>query len=257
MWAGDEPTWSAHPAAEPFGWWGPVWAPPVAYPLPDLVAQRVLSGEAAGLLAVLVEARCSIVVAAGPSGAGKTTLLTALLAHLPANGRRIYVRGCYEPFDVLDTADPRSTVLLVNEISPHLPIYLWGPGVRRVLQAGRAGFQVAATAHATSVEEFVYALSNYPLRVTAEEIRAVDLLLLLDAWRAGERIERRVRAVVSLSAAGKPGEVVPEAIARWDRGEDRLAVAWDAAEALYARRGHDPEALRPRVEERGADLAAE
>jgi hypothetical protein len=217
---------------EPFGWWGPVWTPPVARSVDELVLAGTLSDELAALLTTLVRQRASIVVAAGPSGAGKTTFLTTLLDHLPPKTTRVYVRGCYEPFDFLNQTDPASTALLVNEISPHLPIYLWGPGVRRTFEAIAKGYQLAATAHANSVEDFVYSLSAYPLRIPADLLRAIDLLILLSVtWIDGEPA-RRVEEVVSLSAPSPPGSLQPERIA-WR--EDDLVVNKDAARNLQTR----------------------
>lgn len=220
---------------EPFGWWGPVWSQPAPRTIVDLISDGVLSAEVAALLCELVARRASIVVAAGPSGAGKTTLLTALLDALPADTKKVYVRGCYEPFDFFAETDPASTALLINEISAHLPIYLWGPGVRRVLTAARDGYQLAATAHATSVEEFIYSLAGYPLRIPAEEIQAIDLLVLVDAWREPDGIKRRVREVVILSAPSGQARIEPRIIAD-GRGID-LAVAGDLAAALDVHSG--------------------
>jgi energy-coupling factor transporter ATP-binding protein EcfA2 len=210
---------------EPFGWWGPVWTAPTPRSLQDLIAHDVLTAECAALLALLVERRASVVVAAGPSGAGKTTLLTALLDFLPAGTRRIYVRGCYEPFDFLGATEPKRAALLVNEFSPHLPIYLWGPGVRRALQAARDGYQLLATAHATSVDEFVYSLAGYPLRVPAEEIAAIDALVLLDAWMDGHGVRREVKAIVALTLSLEPGSLSPVSLA--ERGQRGTALVVD------------------------------
>jgi hypothetical protein len=218
---------------KPFGWWGPVWNQPAPRSIVDLVRDNVLSAEVAALLCELVARRASIVVAAGPSGAGKTTLLTALLEALPGETRRVYVRGCYEPFDFLAETDPSSTALLVNEISAHLPIYLWGPGVRRVLTAAMDGYQIAATAHATSVEEFIYSLAGYPLRITADELKAFDLLVLLDAWRTPGAIHRTIRQVVVLSGPSGAGQIEPRIIA--DGRIVDLSAANDLVAALTAR----------------------
>ncbi|HET7094560.1 MAG TPA: hypothetical protein VFI22_13800, partial [Thermomicrobiales bacterium] len=62
----------------------------------------------------------------------------------------------------------------------HLPVYLWGPGVRRALRAGQAGYQLFATAHARSVEEFVGSLAGPPLRVPLAEIAALQIVAILD-----------------------------------------------------------------------------
>jgi hypothetical protein len=240
---------------EPFGWWGPVWASPEPRPIGHLIENGVLTAEAAALLWTLLERRASIVVAAGPSGAGKTTLLTALLDFLPTGTRRIYLRGCYEPFDFLGDTDPATAALLVNELSPHLPIYLWGPGVRRALGAAREGYQLAATAHATSVDEFVYALAGYPLRVPIEEIAAIDLLVLLDAWLDGRGARREVGGIVHLAPGSTPGSLAPAALAwRAHRGAP-LGIDVAASTALFARLGGDPARLAEAVAQRASALS--
>ncbi|MGH2533473.1 MAG: hypothetical protein ACRDJW_14335 [Thermomicrobiales bacterium] len=241
---------------EPFEWWGPVWATPVRRSLAELVAHGVLTAEVAALLAELVTQRASIVIAADPSGAGKTTLLTALLDYLPPESRRIYVRGCFESFDFLHSAAPGETALLVNEISGHLPAYLWGPGVRRVFDAARGGYQLAATAHARSVEDFVHGLASYPLHVRIEELQAVDLLVLLDAWTEAGEVRRVVRSVVSLSAPAAPGRIAPVALATWDEQAGSFTVSYDAARMLYANLGGDAKQLFPLVKRRASDLRA-
>ncbi len=222
---------------EPFSWWGPIWTPTESMSLDDLISAGTVSAEVAAILKTLMGCRASIVVAAGPSGAGKTTLLTALLNHLPVPTTRIYVRGCYEPFDFLGETDPATSVLLVNEISPHLPIYLWGPGVRRTLEATKTGYQLAATAHATSVEDFVYSLTNYPLRIPSDLLRAIDLLILLGVtWEDGRPV-RRVTEVVSLSADANPGSIRPERIAWRNSESDGFEIDDAATNNLLGRLG--------------------
>lgn len=242
---------------EPFGWWGPVWASPASHALCDLVGDEILTAEAAALLTLLIERRVSIVVAAGPSGAGKTTLLTALLDYLPAGTRRIYLRGCYEPFNFLVATDPESSILLVNEISPHLPIYLWGPGIRRVLGAVRDGYQLAATTHAMSVDEFVYSLSGYPLRIPAGDIAAIDLLVLLDAWFDGRAVQREVRSIVNLAPGSEADRLQPTLIASRSSRREPLVVDFAAAAPLFAWLGGDTGTLIAEVEKRTAELRAE
>jgi energy-coupling factor transporter ATP-binding protein EcfA2 len=216
----------------------------------------MLTAESAALLWVLLERRASLVVAAGPSGAGKTTLLTALLDFLPAGTRRIYVRGCYEPFDFLGSTDPETSALLVNELSPHLPIYLWGPGVRKALEAVHDGYQLMATAHALSVDEFVYSLAGYPLRIPAAEIAAVDLLVLLDAWLDGRGVRREVRAIVQLAVGSEPGSLAPVLLADRARRGGPLVVDRAIAETLLERLGGDSSTLWTEIECRSRHMGA-
>lgn len=242
---------------EPFTWWGPTWASPVLRSISDLILEGTLTPVAAGLLWTLMARRASILVTAGPSGAGKTTLLTALLDFLPTGTRRIYVRGCYEPFHFLTDAaiEPQRTALLVNEISPHLPSYLWGPGVRRLLNAKDNGFLLAATAHATSVEDLVGSLSGYPLRVPPAEIAAFDLVVLLDAWEERGKVRREVAEVVALTPVGGSGGVqVDRLLRREARGVDGAPdVPADTPVLIRLRLG--AESFKREVAERADALA--
>ncbi len=130
----------------------------------------------------LVRSGGSVVVAAGPSRVGKSTLADALAGELPAETARVYVRGSYETFDFVGAAEAAGgtrTALLVNEISPHLPIYLWGQGARRVLGLARYGAQVIATMHADSPEEVIYQLARQPVGATPDEIAALASVVFL------------------------------------------------------------------------------
>lgn len=201
----------------PFLWWGPVWEPPPVRSLAELIQDGVLTPAVAALLWGMLARRASIIVAAGPRGVGKTTLLSALLDCYPATSRRFYLRGCYESFAFLDdpTVDPGHSLLLVNEISSHLPAYLWGPGVRRLLQAAGRDFTFAATAHAGSIEEQIGQLAGYPLRVPMSELAAINLVVLLapPGTAAGRW---RVEQVWSLAQAGRQGLTVAALV---DAGE--------------------------------------
>lgn len=172
---------------EPFAWWGPVWQTPPRRSVLDLVRDGTLPISWAAALWALLARRASIVVAAGPRGAGKTTVLTALLDLYPAETRRIYLRGCYEPFLFLDQprGERERSLILVNEISAHLPVYLWGPGVARALAAIGQGYALAATAHASDAAGFVGSLVGYPLRVPPSVLAGVDLLVLLGGGEGG------------------------------------------------------------------------
>ena len=127
---------------------------------------------------------------------GKTTLLTALLDFLPPNTRRVYPRGCFETFAFLSdpAINPSQTALLINEISPHLPVYLWGPAVGRILEAAQRGFMLLATAHADSVHEFVGALTGSPLRIPMARAAAFEFVVVMERDESNLS-GRRVRGV--------------------------------------------------------------
>lgn len=165
----------------PFHWWGPGWDPPVTHDLADLLRDGTLDAATAAILWAALARRRSLAVIGGQGGLGKSTLLTTLLPLLPAGTRRLYLRGCFEPFAFLDdpTVDPTHSALLINELSPHLPVYLWGPGVGRALHAAQRGFTLLATAHGESVHEFVASLTGSPLRIPVASIAAFNLVAIL------------------------------------------------------------------------------
>jgi energy-coupling factor transporter ATP-binding protein EcfA2 len=172
-----------------------------------------------------------LAVISGPSGVGKTTLLTALLDFLPARTRRIYPRGCFETFAFLsDPAFPAETALLINEISPHLPVYLWGPAVARMLESAHRGYTVLATAHADTVQEFVGVLTGSPLRLPTSLVAAFEFVVVMEhsaQTRSGRhvrgvwRLERTTSGVVLEELSAIPGEPPNE-----DSRSDPRPEAW-------------------------------
>ena len=187
----------------PFYWWGPAWDSPIRRGIADLLRDGTLdSGTGAVLWAALARRR-SVVVVAGPSGVGKTTLLTALLDFLPPDTRRLYLRGSFESFAFLSDGAvvPEKSVMLINEISPHLPIYLWGPAVARALSAAERGFSLLATAHAASVAEFVGMFTGSPLRIPAARVGAFEFVVFL-AYTDQSPSGRRVFGVSRLVGRG-------------------------------------------------------
>lgn len=187
--------------AAPYHWWGPRPAPPASLSLRDLVLYGAIEVDNAAKMWATLAQRRSLTVIGGPSGLGKSTMLDAFLPALPQGTHRVYMRGCYETFAFLDDPDlpPAATTLLVNEISPHLPIYLWGPAVRRTLAAGETGYQILATAHGRSVVEFAASLTGSPLRIPARMLAAIGLVALMEPIASGEG--RQLTGLWQLSAA--------------------------------------------------------
>jgi energy-coupling factor transporter ATP-binding protein EcfA2 len=188
---------------EPFHWWGPGWDAPASRSIGDLLRDGTLDSRTGAVPWAALARRKSVAVVAGPSGAGKTTLLTALLEFLPPDTNRLYLRGCFETFAFLSDAVviPSASVMLVNEISPHLPIYLWGPAVARALDATERGFSLLATAHAESVVEFVGSLTGSPLRIPAALVAAFEFVVVLGYADEVPSV-RRVREVSRLTKTG-------------------------------------------------------
>jgi hypothetical protein len=228
-----------HPPA----WWGWPWRLPRPMTVPELIAAGSLDAPLAALFWLALERRASIIVAAGPNGAGKTVTLTALLDFLPPDVRRLHLQGMAEDFAFVPTVDAARTYLLANEISDHLPIYLWGRRARQLFELLPEGFAMGATLHAESVEETVDYLASPPLAIPAHLIATVPLVVTLAVGRRRGELLRRVAGVFLLRQAGAQVQWAP--LATWDAQTDTHRGLLELhASALAERLGMAASALR-------------
>ena len=237
---------------EQFAWWGPGWQAPAPRGIADLLRDETIDCPTAANLWAALARRQSLVVVSSASGVGKTTLLTAVLDFLPPDTRRVYLRGCFETFAFLSdsTINPRETALMINEISPHLPVYLWGPAVERILEAAQRGYMLLATAHADSVHDFVGALTGSPLHIRAAQTAAFELVVVLDRDEETQS-GRRVRGIWRLEPTREGVAIarLPElGIVHYDISHEPLSnhpnpALW-APQSELAHRQHILEELR-------------
>ena len=243
--------------------------PPEPRSVVELVRSGTLDAELAATLWLLVEARVPLVVAAETSGTGKSTLLDALLDFLPAGTRAVELAGATETFDWLPQAPelgwrrvrasggrrvqppvrPDTTVLLIPELSDHLPTYTWGAEARIAVRAASIGYGLAATIHADSLDEVFDALRRPPVQLGDDELSRLGVVLVLRSVAGGRRrvvAAHYIRPVVR-DVHGHVQRLGPAVLATWDPGHDRFEhFAW----------GIIPE-LAQRVERRPGDFELE
>ena len=243
----------------PVGWWGWNWEPPIPMSVTEILAARNFDARTAALCWLVLEAHGSILIAAEPPHSGKTTTLTALLDLLPSDVRRVFVRGWAETFDYVRHTDPANTLLLANELSSHLPVYLWGPKAVQVFGTLRRGYALASTLHADSAEEAVAQLTG-ELGVDPADLARIDLLLVMRMYRVGTPYGPIARRVVSVHRIvpgldGSSAVLVP--LVEWDAERDAHDHD-DAAQLdlLCARCGGQMEALRAEIDVRASYLRA-
>jgi len=177
----------------------------------SLLRERMLDADLAALLWLLVEARTPIVVAGEGRSVGKSTLLRALLDFLPHGVRTEPLAGAMEDFTWLPEApelgwrspppaapmairetailererherhpaDPRSTVLLVHELSPELPGHTWGPHARIAIRALSLGYGLAGTIPGSSLEDVFSHLQQPPVRLSDDELSRLGVVLVV------------------------------------------------------------------------------
>ena len=232
--------------------------PPTPRSIVELIRAGTLDAELAATLWLLIEGRVPVIVAARDRQVGKSTLLGALLDFLPSGVRTIELEGAMETFDWLPQAPelgwrrpptaeriarrvmdrsiptkppirPDNTVLLIPELSDHLPSYTWGAEARIAIRAVSIGYGLAATIHADSLDEVFEELRRPPVNLGDDELSRLGLVLILR--RVGDGLRRIVAAhyvrPISRDEHGHVQRLGPAVLATWDQDHDRFEhFAW-------------------------------
>jgi hypothetical protein len=234
----------------PIGWWGWNWEPPVPMSITQLLEAGNMDARTAALCGMAMEAHGSLLIAAEQPHSGKTTTLTALLDFLPNATRRIFIRGWAETFDFLGQTRPDSTLLLANELSSHLPVYLWGSKAVRVFETLRRGYALGSTLHADSCDEALAQLVG-ELGVNASDLARVQLLMVMRIYATSHG--GYARRVISLDRlVPHKSSVRRIKLIEHDADEDSFTHEDEAEVELLAslRSGADREALAEELERR-------
>jgi hypothetical protein len=210
----------------PVGWWGWSWEPPVPLSVVQLLEAGNMDARTAAFCWMVLEAHGSLLIAAEQPHSGKTTTLTAFLDFVPSATKRVFLRGWSETFDYLTQTDPAHTLLLANEISSHLPVYLWGEKATATFRTLRRGYALASTLHADTAAEAVAQLTD-EVGVESADLARVDLLMVMRLLHApGVGLIRRVVSLDRLSLEGR--RVTSRALVRWEPRGDRHVHDEDA-----------------------------
>ena len=246
--------WSAR---FPEGWWGYHWEPPTPMSAVELIGTPAIDARLMATLWAVVERRRGVMLSSEAPQAGKTTLLSALVDFLPADTTGIFVRGWWEEYDWLDEIPAGTGFLLINEMSDHLPIYVWGRAARGALMLAGKGWGIGATMHADSLPEALVALRTH-LGATDADLAGLTVYLQYSAYLTPAGMYRRVEEAwhLRLDDDGESGA----GPARRDRGRSvqvahRCPAPADAADAGVRRRPLGPP-IRPRRRPPTRSLAA-
>ena len=245
-------------------------APPTPRSIVELIRAGTLDAELAATLWLLIEGRVSVIVGARDRQVGKSTLLGALLDFLPSGVQTRELLGAMETFDWLPQAPelgwrvapgprpptvpnvpslsrrrsvgppvrPDNTVLLIPELSDHLPSYTWGAEARIAIRAVSIGYGLAATIHADSLDEVFEELRRPPVNLGDDELSRLGLVLILR--RVGDGLRRVVAAhyvrPISRDEHGHVQRLGPAVLATWDGDRDRFEdFAWGITPELALR----------------------
>ncbi len=226
----------------------------------QIIALRSVDVETAALIWLVLEQGVSLTIA-GPAdptaGVGKTTTLNALLQFLPEGTALAYMSGMYENFAFTRSPDidPTTTYALCNEVSDHLPIYMWGRVARRYLSLPVQGYRIATSVHADTVND-VISMYHRDLRVDADNVRRLGLVVNIGLVGRVYPPRRRwlTTHFIQPEADPKhPNAIVPVPLSLWNNVDDTFehadqAILDDLARWLNIPCQKFPLALKRRVD---------
>jgi hypothetical protein len=225
--------------------------------LPELIGRGSLDAATGAVLWTLLEHRASYIIA-GPTdptpGVGKTTTLNSLLPFYPRGTGLVYTLGMYEDFDFVDQVTPQETTVLANEVSDHLPIYMWGGHARTFLRLPEKGFTIATTCHADRLPD-VMSILQQDLRLQDDEIRQIRFIVNIGLVGRTWPQRRRWLTTHFILPPGT-GPDAPMVISRWREKTDAFtAPKPEVVAAMAAWAGVTEEAFQTEVATRAAFLA--
>jgi hypothetical protein len=175
----------------PEGWWGYHWTLPQPMSAVEIIRSGSLDARLMATLWAVVSRRRGVMLASEAPQAGKTTTLSALVDFLPDETVGVFLRGWGQDTSWTDEVGPDRAYLLVNEMSDHLPIYVWGPNARAALRLAGSGYGIGATMHADSLDEALDCLRG-ELRAPDADLAGLTIYLQYSAYFTPRGMYRRV-----------------------------------------------------------------
>jgi hypothetical protein len=200
----------------PEGWWGYHWSLPRPMSAVEIVESGSLDARLMATLWAVTSRRRSVMLASEAPMAGKTTTLSALVDFLPDGTVGVFLRGWRGDFEWTDEIGPERGYLLVNEMSDHLPIYVWGRNARGALQLAGQAYGMGATMHADSLPEALDLLRG-ELGAADADLAGLTIYLQYSAYRTPAGMYRRVEEAWHLRLDGA-GSLAPVRLAAIEGG---------------------------------------
>jgi hypothetical protein len=234
----------------PEGWWGYHWSLPRPMSAVEIVGSGSLDARLMATLWAVVTRRRSVMLSSEAPMAGKTTTLSALVDFLPDQTVGVFLRGWAEDFAWLDEIGAGRGYLLVNEMSDHLPIYVWGRNARAALILAGRGYGLGATMHADSLDEALAQMRN-ELGATDPDLAGLTIYLQYSAYRTPAGMYRRVEEAWHLRLdAG--GSLAPVRLAAIEGGRSPRLTGAQRLPAPPMLRSDGGRALRPLIHDPAA-----
>ncbi len=208
------------------------------YTIIDLIGNKTCDIDSAVLLWLAIEYEMNVIISGG-TASGKTVLLNACMPFIPPNHRIVSVEDTRELmlpdflyWTPLVTRSPNPEGkgevsmldLLVNSLRMRPDRIILGEMRRQqeamvLFEAMHTGHSVYATLHADSAAETISRLTNPPLNIPANLLRAVNLNVVM--FRDRRRGIRRVFQIAEFEAGDDSASA--NILYRWVPEEDRIA----------------------------------
>ena len=231
--------------------------------LESLLRESAIDAELGALASLLVEARVPVIVAGEADATTRARVLGAFLEALPAATRRIDLSGPTEDFAWLPEAEslgwrsdgptpgrppveratPEHTVIIAGDLAPDELATTWAGVVRIAVRAVSVGYGLAATIHASSLEEVLARLRAAPIRLTEDELSRLGLVVVLGELANEAGAMPRVVAAhylrpVARDMHGHVQKLGPAVLATWDGRAGRFEhFGWGVTPELAMRTG--------------------
>jgi hypothetical protein len=198
----------------------------------QIIALGSVDVKTVAMVWLLLEHGASLTVA-GPTdpqpGIGKTTTLNALLQFVPEGTALAYMSGMYEDFAFTQLPDiePARTYALCNEVSDHLPIYMWGRVARRYLALPARGYHIATSVHADTIDDVIH-MYQHDLRVSVDDVRRLGLVVNIGLVGRVYPLRRRWLTTHFLQPQANPNcpeAVIPLPLSLWNDFDDTFELA--------------------------------
>jgi len=198
----------------------------------QIIALGSVDAKTVAMIWLLLEHGASLTVA-GPTdpqpGIGKTTTLNALLQFVPEGTALAYMSGMYEDFAFTQLPDiePARTYALCNEVSDHLPIYMWGRVARRYLALPARGYHIATSVHADTIDDVIH-MYQHDLRVSVDDVRRLGLVVNIGLVGRVYPLRRRWLTTHFLQPQANPNcpeAVIPLPLSLWNDFDDTFELA--------------------------------
>lgn len=209
----------------------------------DLIINKTLSAEMAGLLWSAVDEKISFLTSAIYRNAGKSTVAKAVLSLRPENIPLHYVSDNPEVTEKLLGVEKHGGYLVVEEFSSmDIPGYLWAEEAKHVFDMAKNGYSLQGSIHADSPEHAVEELiQGVGLPDDSASIIQLVVYIEMQGSSAAQAV-RRVSEVFEVHRV-ENGKPLGHLLYRWNKATDLFEMVEESH--LFAR---NKESLRKRGE---------